>query len=155
MSMTDDFATDSVLLVGKGEGGKGSPLDVGYGRVMPELMGSNPEGDIGKAERGSAVAGVFSWPKQEEITQNRHISDGCSLFGTLNARRLMNSMKDRQWDRFYSSRWVVGLAVRAELAPEPEIDAPEAVQAWVTGPQLANVWPIARTVSSTVRARTP
>jgi hypothetical protein len=98
---------------------------------------------------------VLPQPQEEEKDNSNHIRNGVGVFGTRNAVCLRKDVDDdnnRDWFDSFGQR-VVPL-VGPDLSLDPEIDIPVDVFSDIRGPTRANAWQIARSASSTIRART-
>ena len=138
MAKADNFATNTIFLVGKGVKGEGGGKYVGS-RVKKQVEASETDEHLNvcQSERGSVGrgAGVLARPHQVEEGDGDHVGDS-EMVGSSNDGSGSERMDDDgngYW--FDVVGWRVGTCIATELVLEAEIDGASGVEVGVMGPQ--------------------
>lgn len=121
----NNFAADTVFLIGEREGGKGGRAYSGkVCRKMVNAISSNKELDIAEAKRRrlGLGAGVFARTEKEKEGKGNHVGN-CKIVDRICNQGGSHDMPNNiHRDRFYPVRRWILLAVEGELAFKPEIN---------------------------------
>jgi len=141
----DDFAADTIFLIGKFKSNKGGGKELGRGGSgSAQTDRAQKQVDVAGAERlsGRRRAGVLAGPKEKEETEADHVGKGAENGVGSGVGLGHDVAEDRDRDGFDTLRGRVGARVASELALEAVIDFALWGEARIRGPhtrkRLAN-----------------
>lgn len=121
-SQTDEFAADSIFLVGELKGGSsGSAKGWFWGLHDVDSLLEAEEVDVIEAERGGVgivTVCIFSWAKQEEEAQEEHVRNSVRFWGVKQSLRVDGQGDDMERDGFDACWGIILFVICFKLALE-------------------------------------
>lgn len=139
-AQADDFTTDTILLVGEFQRGKGGLLQRGIGGIgKGKAAVINVERNVTEAKRAGAGVGccVFAGTEQEKEGKTDHVGNGKVARRSFGLGSSHDLAYDLNRNGLYSVGRRVCTRVAGKLAGQAEIHVALRVTPWVVGPQVS------------------